>query len=364
MKKFFLNALCVFTLGLMVTGCSNDEIIDNGSSDETIPFQGAVLINEGTMGLNNAGLTFYNKANGEVTELPHFSAIGDVANNGILAGNGKIYIALTSSKTLAIADIKTLESASLKQVSLDFQPRRIAEKGGYLYISCYGGYILKFNMETEKVENTLHLEGGKNLEGVAVIGHMLYVCNNYFVDEQGNYNYLDQIITVDLDTFKQGKTIKTVLNPNYLTVVDGHLFVLGFGDYFMTPYQIEEINTDTGECTYIAEGTKMCAWGKKLLYANSQTDWSNYPNTTTNTNFGAYDTTTGELDTNPFAAMPENVSKETIYFLQANPATQEILMGVTNYVSTSTIHLFDAAGHHQNTFDSKGINTNDAIFLN
>ena len=147
-------------------------------------------------------------------------------------------------------------------------------------------------------------------------------------------------------------------------MVDGHLFVLGFGDYYMTPYQIAEINTSNHESSYIAEGTKMCAWGKKLLFANSQTDWSNYPNVSTHTNFGAYDTTTGELDEKPFATMPESVSKESIYFLEANPANGEILMGVTDYVTTSTIHLFDAKGQHQNSFDSKGMNTNGAVFMN
>ena len=359
-----MSALCALTLGLMVTGCNDDEIQDNGSENEATSFQGAILIHEGSMGLNNAGMTFYDKTSGAVSELPQFSAIGDVVNNAILGSNDKVYVAITNSKSLAIADVKSLTGASLKQVSLEFQPRRMAEQDGYLYISCYGGYLLKFNMQSEKVENTLKLEGGQNLEGIAAVGETLYVCNSYYVDEQGNFIYLDEILTVNLKDFTQGESFKTVLNPNYLTVVNGHLFVLGFGDYYMTPYQIAEINTSNQESNYIAEGTKMCAWGKKLLFANSQTDWSNWPETSTNTNFGAYDTTTGELDNSPFVVMPESVSKESIYFLEANPATEEILMGVTDYVSTSTIHLFDAKGQHQNTFDSKGMNTNGAIFMN
>ena len=364
MKKLFLSALCALTLGLMATSCNEDEPVSNGSGTEETAFQGAILINEGSMGLNNAGVTFYDKVSGEVSELPQFSAMGDVANNGLLGSNGKVYVTLTNSKTLAIAEVKTLAGATLKQVSLDYQPRRMAEQDGYLYISCYGGYLLKFNMQSEKVESTLKLEGGQNLEGIAAVGQTLYVCNSYYVDEQGNYIYLDKILTVNLKDFTQGETFQTVLNPNYLTMVDGHLFVLGFGDYYMTPYQIAEINTSNHESSYIAEGTKMCAWGKKLLFANSQTDWSNYPNVSTHTNFGAYDTTTGELDEKPFATMPESVSKESIYFLEANPANGEILMGVTDYVTTSTIHLFDAKGQHQNSFDSKGMNTNGAVFMN
>ena len=67
MKKFFLSALCALTLGLMVTSCNDDDPVSNGSGTEETALQGAILINEGSMGLNNAGVTFYDKASGEVS---------------------------------------------------------------------------------------------------------------------------------------------------------------------------------------------------------------------------------------------------------------------------------------------------------
>ena len=88
MKKFFMSALCALTLGLMVTSCNDDDPVNNVPGTEETTFQGAILINEGSMGLNNAGVTFYDKMSGEVSERPQFSAMGDVANNGLLGSNG------------------------------------------------------------------------------------------------------------------------------------------------------------------------------------------------------------------------------------------------------------------------------------
>lgn len=363
MKKFFLSAVCAMTLGLMVTSCNDDETIAPNGEEQNAEFKGAVLINEGVMGMNNASMTFYSTSTGNVTERSQFSYIGDVANDAILGSDDKIYTALSSSKTLAISECKQANNATIKQVSLNYKPRHIAEKDGYLYISCYGGMVLKFNMVTEKVEKELKLEDGENLEGVAVVGNKLYVCNSYSVDAEGNYTYLDQLLTVDLTNFTQSSTLTTVLNPNYLTVVDGHLFVLGFGDYYMTPYQLAEVNLQTGNSDYIAEATKMCAWGDKLLYADSQTDWSNWPDVSSNTTFGCYSPSTGK-SVQAFKVMPTGVAKESVYFLSSNPKTNEIMMGVTDYVNTSTIYMFDGEGSHQNTFDSKGYNTNNAIFIN
>lgn len=364
MKKFFLSALCALSVGLLTTSCNDDNDIDGPVIDPVEEFKGAILLNEGTMGMNNASMTLY--TNGQVVADPALSTLGDVANDAILAANGKVYATISSSKTLAIVDTKSLTSNSniCKQVSLEYQPRYLAEKDGYLYISCYGGTILKFNMATEKVEKELKMEEGQCLEGVAIVGNTLYVCNSYFVDESGNYNYLDQLMTIDLSNFTQGKTLTTAVNPNYLTIVDGKLFLLAFGDYYMNPYQIVEVDTQSGESTFIANASKMCAWGNKLLYAYSETDWSNWPDVSTNTSFGCYEPATQTLNEKPFAIMPPSVSKESIYFLAANPANGNILMGVTDYISTSTIHEFNVKGQHQNTFDSKGINTNKAIFIN
>lgn len=363
MKKFFLSAICALTLGLMFTACNDDEVVENGKAEEQKVLDGAFLINEGTMGLNNASVTYYDKAKGTVVADSKLSALGDVANDALLAQNKKLYVALSSSQSLAIVQGENLDDINVKQVSLEFQPRYMAEKDGYLYISCYGGNILKFNMNSEKVESTLNLEGGKNLEGVAILGNKLYVCNSYYKDEQGNYNYLDELMSVNLDNFTQGETLKTVLNPNYLAVVSNRLFVLGFGDYYLTPYTLAEMNMETKEAVSIAEATKMCVWGDKILYADSQTDWSNWPDVSSNTTFGAYDTKKNEVISNVFKTMPASVAKESVYFLQANPSNGEIMMGVTDYSNTSTIHLFDVEGHHQNTFDSNGMNTNKAIFL-
>ena len=355
MKKlnYLLGATLALASALTMSSCDDDNINVDDLIDTS--FHGAILVNEGSYGYNNANLTLYSK-DGTVSAPATLQGMGETANDALLASDGKVYVALTGSNAIAIADFSNAVVPDYDIVRLEYQPRYLAEYGQWIYISCYGGYLVRLNKESASVDQKIKLEGAYNLEGVAVMGDTLYVCNSYKVDEQYNYIYLNDILTYSLKDSKLGPSKKTFVNPNRLTVMDDKLFVLGFGNWADIPSQLGYVDIQTGETTFIANATRMCKSNGMLLFANCD-----YVNPTS---FGMYDPLSGQVLDNPLPNMPEALKTSTVYFMSTNPKNGETLIGVTDYSNTSTIYHVGQDGTLIREFDSKGINTNNAIFLN
>ena len=59
-RKLFFSLCCMVTLGASLVACSEDEeLFDDSGSKVTLPTHRAFILNEGTMGYNNATLSFY-----------------------------------------------------------------------------------------------------------------------------------------------------------------------------------------------------------------------------------------------------------------------------------------------------------------
>ncbi len=358
MKRNLLCALCTMAMAFTLMGCGDDPTLDDPKPKEYTADYKVYLINEGAWGKNDASIVGYDPQTNTCGYPTHY-ALGDVANSALVV-DSMIYVTVTTSKTI----VKTnggIRHNVWETANTAYTPRYMAEKDGHLYVSCYGGIIQKLNARTLALEDELVLDGGANLEGVTIIGETLYVANSYSVDESYNYTYLDEILTVDLPTFKQGETLHSVINPNYLAVIGNDLYVLGFGDYEKTPYQLAKVNVKTGESTPIANASKMCVWNGKILYAYTETDWTTYVSTTT---FGCYDPITGKTETNPLDLTGwEQLSGATIHSISANPYTNEVYVSISDYINTSDVYQFSAEGKPQQKFDSMGINANAFVFF-
>ena len=364
MKKFnyLLGATLALASALTMSSCDDDDINVDDLVDNS--FHGAILVNEGSYGYNNANLTLYSK-DGTVSAPATLQGMGETANDALLASDGKVYVAITGSNAIAIASITSDAVPYYSIVKIPYQPRYLAEYGQWIYISCYGGYLVRLNKESASVDQKIKLEGAYNLEGVAVMGDTLYVCNSYKVDEQYNYIYLDDILSYSLKDSEQGPSKKTFVNPNRLTVMNDKLFVLGFGNYADIPSQLGYVDIQTGETTFIANATRMCKSNGMLLFANCRTTYSaDWKESYTDTSFGMYDPMSGQVLDNPLPKLPEALKTSTVYFMSTNPKNGETMIGVSDYSNTSTIYHVGQDGTLIREFDSKGINTNNAIFLN
>ncbi len=352
--------LFALSMGFMVTSCGDDPIESMPPFSEESRLVG--MLHEGAWGKNNAMMTFYDTETQTVHMPTYLSNLGDVAQDAMVGSDGYLYIVVSNSKTLVITECELNDAASnfhFERLQLEHQPRYIAEADGYVYISCYGGYIIRMNMKTKEMTE-LKLQGGANLEGIAVLNDKLYVCNSYSVDANYQYTYFSELLTVDLKTFTQSESVQTVTNPNYLCVLNGKLFCLGFGNFADVPCQIGILDTATGKSTVLANANKMGTWNGKLVYSNTKTDWSTNKSVTT---FGTYDARTNTIDELWLNDLLSAYSSISVHMIQGDPVTGDLYLSTADYTNTSTVYRFDKTGTFLSSFDSKGINCNRLIFL-
>lgn len=364
--KMYLKSMLFATVALAFSACDENDDLDP-KEPLNLNHEYVALLNEGSWGGNNASLAFYDATEKTITTPTLFYGLGDVANDALQAtADGKIYATISNSKKLGIAEFKKskidgnyVTETNYVAVPLNHQPRYLAEYNGDIYISCYGGYLIRFFTSTQEQEE-IKLEGGNNLEGIAIVGNTLYASNSYSVDENYTYTYNRDILTYDLKAQKQGQTLQSVVNPNYLCTIGKHLFVLGFGDYAQVPNQIAEIDTQTGMSTILAEGSKMGIWKGSLIFCDSKTDWST--NTTNNT-FYTYNPESGKTNVVDTSNWPAELSSTAIYTIQGTPKTDDLYIATTDYITTSTVYRIGKDGKLKDSFDSDGINCNTVIPL-
>lgn len=356
MKKNLWLLACLIASMIFVSCGDDDDPVVPPSPEPDVKATTMYFINEGSWSVpNSASFCSYNTLTTAVSLLEEPTAkIGDTPQDMLIVGS-KIYVSCWGSKGLLIVDVNGSTPVS-NFVSLNEDVRYLAYKAPYLYISCYGGRIMRYN--TANGDKNVLQTSGKNLEGVAILGDKLYACNSY--SQNGtDFVYYNNLVTVDLNTFTEGEPITTVTNPNYIVALDGALYVLGFGNYGAIGYMLAKVNPATGTSTDLEPASKMCVWNNQLLYAYTETDWTTYASTTT---FTCYNPATGskasvELDN-------EHLGSATIYMLEADPYSSDLYVGVTDYVNSGKIYRFAANKTSLGNFSSEGISPSHAVFYN
>lgn len=355
MKKYFWLLACLIA-SVTFVACGDDDDAVNPDTPDTpdVPVVHKTtmyFINEGSYSVaNSASVGQYNPETKKVSLWQEATAkLGDTPQDMLLVGN-MLYITCWGSNGMLVADVTRASEPRFVSFG-DCQPRYMAYKAPYLYVSCYGGVVIRYNTtsgSTRKLQTS-----GANLEGAAIVGDKLYVCNSHSVDGEGTYTYLNTLITVDLKTFTEKSPIETVVNPNYLMALDGKLYVLGFGNYYDKGYMLAKVNVNAGTSTDITPASKMCAYDGKVFFCYGETDWTTY---TTTTSFGVYDPATGQV------TMDSKTSSETVYMLKEDPYSHELYSSVTDYVNTGAIYRFNTKKEQVDKFSSEGINPSCAVF--
>lgn len=354
MKKNLWLLACLIASMIFVSCGDDDDPVVPPSPTPEVESTTMYFINEGSWSVpNSASFCSYNTTTKAVSLLEEPTAkIGDTPQDMVIVGS-KVYVACWGSKGLLIVDVAGEPSSTF--VSLNEEVRYLAYKAPYLYISCYGGRIVRYDTTNGNVSKLQ--TSGKNLEGVAILGNKLYACNSYSVDASYNYTYLNTLITVNLSDFTEGEPITTVTNPNYIVALDGALYVLGFGNYGAIGYMLAKVNPTAATSTDIAPASKLCVWNNQVLYAYSETDWTTYATTTT---FTLYNPASGSKTA--VALDNEHLGDATIYMLESDPYSNDLYVGVTDYVNTGKIYRFAANKASLGNFSSEGISPSHAVF--
>lgn len=368
-RSLFFSALCALTLGVLLTSCDDsDEPAWREGSKVELPRNRAFILNEGSMGYNNSNLICFDwlkQGSGYISESCIFTQqnskqVGDTGNDIIavddklaVAVNGSNYVALLSGAGLELSRVSFADGVNGTSV----QVRNLAYVDEALYVTTYGGLVLKIRVNGNALEfNGDYVNVGTNLEGICEAGGKLYAV------VAGAYPNNDQrVAVIPTNNFKTDAItyVEVMYNPDNIVVVDGHVFVQGYGPYYDYPFG----EIDTASNTYYLKGsaTALGAGDGQLYVAYSETDWTTYA---TVTSLSKYDVSTGKTDNRFFTKVPDEITNSFVYSISVNPYDGYIYVATSDYVNNGLVYVFDAKGEWTGTvFSSNGLNPNKIVFL-
>jgi len=361
MKKQFVKILSLSALlistSLIFSSCNNDDDDDDNSVNSV---KRVFILNEGASEANNSTLDVYypdgeSNYQAKVYTAANGEGVGDTGQD-LLAYGDRIYLSVFGSNYLAKLDQKGKVVEKYTFSENDGQPRFLAAKDGFIYVSTYGNKIMKFDTAAI-VEPKGAVEVGNNPEGIAVKGNTLIVCNS-----QKNYVSDTTISVVDLTTFTLKKTIATQFgNFQSVAVVDDSVYIT----YFTPSYSVEMLNLDVESGTVKPSGfaSKLVSLDGQLYCANVATVYDANWKATTNTNFFVRDVKNGkDSEILDLTSTPE-LKTATVYLFEIDPDNGDYYIGTTDYVTNGTIYRFDKDGKFITKFETSGINPNTVVFV-
>lgn len=366
-RSLLFGMLCMLALGASFTSCSNDD--DDNWNDEgskvELPRARAFILNQGGWNSNNAGIAFYapNKDAEFVSDIfkkQNNAALGDNAQD-LIEYENRMYVSVNGSNYLAMLNAAGVEQKRISfagDTDLSAGIRYLAAEDGYIYASFYNGFLAKINANTLAVE--AKLGGlGDNLEGVAICDDVLYVANSY-KQEDGNWIYNTNLVTVDLRTFTKKEDITVAINPNRLVEEEDIVFLISKGNYADKPSSLQMIEPKNGnKITEFGEATVMCTANDALYWVSSTTqDWTTYT-----TVFHKYDIKSKQTSVINLAAQAPELATTNIGMIAVNDENGDIYVGTANYTSNGDIYRFKKDGTFIEKFDCGGLNPFAAVFF-
>jgi len=356
-RSLLFSVFCMLALGLSFTSCSDDDdddLIDDGTT-VNLPKARVFILNQGNMGSNNAGITFYapNKDADQIDDIyqtQNKKGLGDVGQC-MIEYNNYIYVTVYNSKLLLKLNSAGVEQARISFSEEDGGPRSLAAEDGKLYVTLLSGKVARINASDLKIEEYVNV--GMNPEEIIEEDGYLYVVNSGW----GKDSTLSVINRKD---FKVTKTIEVAKNPTKILESEDQIFVLAYGETFN--YPVQKIDIINEKATTIAHATNMCEYEGTIYMVYSETNWETY--ITTN-KFFSYNVKTGVLNEESFMTdMPAELSSKSVYMMSVNDENGDLYIGISDYVTNGDVYRFNRNGKFIEKFESGGISPYMAVFFN
>lgn len=237
MKKY-IYPLLVALLSFGFAAC--DHTPDEPEAEEALKC--IYILNEGSMGADNASLSRLDLENDAVLEdfyaTVNNSKLGDTAND-ILVTDKNIIIAVNGSNIIQFCD---LNGKSVAQTEAVPACRRMAvdKEQKYLYVTSYAndGEVVKIDLSTFK--DVAKVKVGYEPDGIVCYGGKLYVANTGGNAWLGTHGYEETISVINASTMTEEKRIKTGHMNLYGGFIQNdkfprYIMVNASGDYYMNP---------------------------------------------------------------------------------------------------------------------------------
>lgn len=353
MKKYLLSIAVLMAATISFTSCDDD---DDSATCPTpvIPRYGVYVINEGNYSYQiNGTLDFlgYDVAKGtysmtdSIFEKVNGRSLGGTPNDALIFSDSLLCIAVADEDRVEFVNTTTKKASAA--VSID-SPRELAYESGsnYLYVSSYTGKVYKIDMTTRTIAGESE-KVGANLEGIAVAGNKLYVCNSCNPD----YTYNKNVVELNANTLAKNQDIEVVDNPVDVINAGSAIFILSMGNYADKPATVQMLKD--GQLSTIGNATMMAynAYNDQLYMINAPFGGDK--------EYKVYNLKNGQTTT--FLTNPDIFSP---YSLAVNPVNGDVFItsltknpdtGYADYTADSKLYRYTSAGTLLGTYDC-GVN--------
>lgn len=353
MKKYLLSIAVLMAATISFTSCDDD---DDSKTCPTpvIPRYGVYVINEGNYSYQiNGTLDFlgYDVAKGtysmtdSIFEKVNGRSLGGTPNDALIVGDSVLCIAVADENRVEFVNTTTKKADAA--VSID-NPRELAYESGsnYLYVSSYTGKVYKIDMTTRTIAGESE-KVGANLEGIAVAGNKLYVCNSFNPD----YTYNKNVVELNANTLAKNQDIEVVDNPVDVINAGNAIFILSMGNYADKPATVQMLKD--GQLSTIGNATMMAydAYNDQLYMINAPFGGDK--------EYKVYNLKNGQTTT--FLTNPDIFSP---YSLAVNPVNGDVFItsstknpdtGYADYTADCKLYRYTSAGILLGTYDC-GVN--------
>lgn len=338
MKHIGFYLTTVVCIALVFVGCKKPTEEEENAA---MPEHGAIVLNEGGWGNNEAELSVIDFSDMSITNS-FFAKIngrglGDVAQDVVVYG-GKVYVAVWGSNTIEVLDRKSGKSTQIKMG--DRGPRYIACDGAKVYVSCYSPCsVVRIDTASLQIEATCQLSGLQP-EGLCVAGDNIFVLNTWKQDAAGTPLYDSTMSVVSKASFTETQKITVGVNPQKIKKLDdGHLAVSYTGDYDNVQGGVAIVDLSDMSIRRIGSAiSNMDTYGGKIYYYahNYGQAW--------NGQIHMVDGTTLQESTITVSETTSFSAQYYPYAINVNPTTGEIYIAGAQYGANGDIYCFTQSG--------------------
>ena len=353
MKKYLLSIAVLMAATISFTSCDDDDDCPTCPTP-VIPRYGVYVINEGNYSYQiNGTLDFlgYDVAKGtysmtdSIFEKVNGRSLGGTPNDALIFSDSLLCIAVADEDRVEFVNTTTKKASAA--VSID-SPRELAYESGsnYLYVSSYTGKVYKIDMTTRTIAGESE-KVGANLEGIAVAGNKLYVCNSCNPD----YTYNKNVVELNANTLAKNQDIEVVDNPVDVINAGSAIFILSMGNYADKPATVQILKD--GQLSTIGNATMMAydSYNDQLYMINAPYGGDK--------EYKVYNLKNGQTTT--FLTNPDIFSP---YSLTVNPVNGDVFItsstknpdtGYADYTADCKLYRYTSAGILLGTYDC-GVN--------
>lgn len=354
MKKYLLSIAVLMAATISFTSCDDDDDCTTCTPPVTIVQNGVYVINEGSFYKQiNGTLDFlgYDVAKGtysmtrNIFESVNGRSLGGTPNDALIFSDSVLCISVADEDRIEFVNTITKKASTAIKIE---KPRELTYESGsnYIYVSSYTGKVYKIDMTTRTIAGESE-KVGANLEGIAVAGNKLYVCNSCNPD----YTYNKNVVELNANTLAKNQDIEVVDNPVDVINAGDAIFILSMGNYGDKPATVQMLKD--GQLSTIDNATMMAydSYNDQLYMINAPFGGDK--------EYKVYNLKNGQTTT--FLTNPDIFSP---YSLTVNPVNGDVFItsstknpdtGYADYTADCKLYRYTSAGILLGTYDC-GVN--------